>query len=513
MTIRRFTLLVLAFLSLLFVTSIALSSYYLQRSNASLNDVNREIRVVLSIVDTINHSRTLRVHLSQYMAYREQNNTDAAAESMKNAQRVLGLAEKSFSAYQAWPKLDKEAPLADNFDQRWKDYHDNALAPLMSVAQQGDRAQFEQLITSRVPQLDRQFEISLDELLSYRESYARSLNETAQSNFRLSLTLLIIFTALFLLTMGAIVVLLKKRLLNAIEEARAHCEEIAQGQLQTPIHSAHRDEIGEMMGALETMRRSLSETIGRVRDSSDAVAHAAKEIASGNMDLSARTEEQASSLGETAASMEQLTITVKQTSDHAEQVNGLAKEARSIVSEGNGIVTEVIDTMAGIEEGSERIASIISIIESIAFQTNILALNAAVEAARAGEEGRGFAVVAAEVRNLAQRSASASKDIRALIEVSDERVHAGSKLVAKAGESMQRIGTAIQNVTQIMSEIAVSTQEQSHGINQVNIAVTQMDEVSQQNAALVEQVAAAAGSLEEQSDLLRQTVAVFKTQH
>ena len=216
MSIRRFTLLVLAFLSLLFITSIALSSYYLQRSNASLNDVNREIRVVLSIVDTINHSRTLRVHLSQYIAYREQGKEDAAADSLKNAQRVMGLAEKSFSGYMAWPKLDKEAPLADNFNQRWQDYHDNALKPLMAVAQQGDRARFEQMITSQVPQLDRQFEISLDELLSYRESYARSLNETAQSNFRLSLTLLIIFTALFLLTMGAIAVLLKKRLLNAI---------------------------------------------------------------------------------------------------------------------------------------------------------------------------------------------------------------------------------------------------------------------------------------------------------
>ena len=280
--------------------------------------------------------------------------------------------------------------------------------------------------------------------------------------------------------------------------------------MQTPILSAHRDEIGEMMGALETMRRSLSETIGRVRDSSDAVAHAAKEIASGNMDLSARTEEQASSLGETAASMEQLTITVKQTSDHAEQVNGLAKEARSIVSEGNGIVTEVIDTMAGIEEGSERIASIISIIESIAFQTNILALNAAVEAARAGEQGRGFAVVAAEVRSLAQRSATSAREIKKLIEDSVADITLGTELVATAGHTMQDLRQGVNNVATLMNEILSSSQEQSLGIEQVNLAINQLDGTTQQNAALVEQVSAAAQAMQEQTQQLESVVNSFK---
>ncbi|QCR38396.1 methyl-accepting chemotaxis protein [Nissabacter sp. SGAir0207] len=509
MSIRRFTLFSLIFLSILFFTSIAISSYYLQRSNHSLNDVNREIRVVLSIVDTINHSRTLRVHTAQALAYQAQGNTAEATASLQKAERVYGLAEQAFAAYQGWPKQPGEQPLADAFAHRWQAYHDQALQPLMAAVREGDSAQVNGLITGQVPALDRQFEISLDALLAFREEYAHSLNEKAQSDFHFSLLCLAVFSVLFLLTLAAVVRLLKTRLLGAIDRARTHCLEIARGQLQTPVVAARQDEIGAMMEALESMRRSLAETIGQVRDASDAVAHAAKEIASGNRDLSARTEEQASSLGETAASMEQLTITVRQTSDNAGQVNELAQAARQIVSEGNGIVNEVIGTMAGIEEGSDRIASIISMIESIAFQTNILALNAAVEAARAGEEGRGFAVVAAEVRNLAQRSAAASKDIRGLIEQADTRVSTGSKLVAQAGESMERIGNAIHNVTRIMGEIAVSTQEQSHGIGQVNTAVTQMDEVSQHNAALVEEVAAAAASLEEQSDRLRQTVAVF----
>ncbi|KWE49387.1 hypothetical protein WL76_22450 [Burkholderia ubonensis] len=305
-------------------------------------------------------------------------------------------------------------------------------------------------------------------------------------------------------------VTLSRAIGRPLADALAHFDAIAAGDLRRRIVVTRRDEMGQLLEGLGKMQVGLVETVSTVRGGSESIATAAKQIAAGNIDLSSRTEEQASALQETASSMEQLTGTVKQNADNARQASALAANASEIANKGNVVVGQVVGTMGEINQSSAKIADIIAIIEGIAFQTNILALNAAVEAARAGEEGRGFAVVAGEVRSLAQRSSGAAKEIKTLIDASVERIRSGSALVDEAGRTMTEVIGAVQRVTDIMGEIAAASEEQSGGIDQVARAVTQMDEVTQQNAALVEEAAAAAQSLDEQAARLRETVAVFQ---
>jgi methyl-accepting chemotaxis protein len=283
---------------------------------------------------------------------------------------------------------------------------------------------------------------------------------------------------------------------------------IAGGDLTMEVAVRDGDSVS-LLASMKSMQENLRSTVLQIKTSTDTITVASKEIAQGNADLSQRTEEQASSLEETASSMEELTSTVRQNAENAKQANQLAASASEVAVKGGKVVGEVVGTMSSINESSKKIVDIISVIDGIAFQTNILALNAAVEAARAGEQGRGFAVVASEVRNLAQRSAAAAKEIKALIGDSVDKVGAGTKLVDEAGKTMQEIVSSVKRVTDIMSEIAAASQEQSSGIEQVNQAITQMDTVTQQNAALVEEAAAAAESLQEQAQNLDAAVAVF----
>ncbi|UVA81545.1 methyl-accepting chemotaxis protein [Pandoraea commovens] len=287
-------------------------------------------------------------------------------------------------------------------------------------------------------------------------------------------------------------------------------ERVAQGDLTSRIEVTSRDETGQLMAALKHMNESLDQIVRRVRSGTAAIASASGELLAGNTDLSSRTEEQAASLEETASSMEQLTATVKQNADNARQASQLAANASEIAGEGGRVVERAVSSMQEIAASSTKINDIIGVIDGIAFQTNILALNAAVEAARAGEQGRGFAVVAGEVRTLAQRSAAAAKEIKSLIETSVGKVEDGSSQVRDAGRTMTEIVQAVQRVTDIMGEISAASSEQSGGIEQVNTAVMQMDQVTQQNAALVEEATAAAGSLEDQARNLREAVAVFR---
>ncbi len=303
---------------------------------------------------------------------------------------------------------------------------------------------------------------------------------------------------------------LARSITRPIQRAVQLAQTVAAGDLTSKIEIQSRDETGLLMEALRSMNDSLAKVVGEVRHGTDTIATASSQIASGNQDLSSRTEEQASSLEQTAASMEELTSTVKQNADNARQANQLAASASEVAVRGGSAVSQVVDTMGAINTSSKKIVDIIAVIDGIAFQTNILALNAAVEAARAGEQGRGFAVVASEVRSLAQRAAAAAKEIKGLIDDSVGKVEAGSQQVAEAGRTMEEIVASVRRVTDIMGEISSASQEQTQGIEQINQAITQMDQVTQQNAALVEEAAAAAGSMQEQAGTLVRVVSAFR---
>ena len=303
---------------------------------------------------------------------------------------------------------------------------------------------------------------------------------------------------------------LARSIMQPLGEAIFIAETVASGDLSKEFETERGGDFGRLLRGMGEMEDTLTDVVTRIKASTDSIVVASGQIAAGNQELSSRTEEQASSLEQTAASMEELTSTVKQNADNARQANQLALSASEVAVKGGSVVGQVVDTMASINASSRKIVDIIGVIDGIAFQTNILALNAAVEAARAGEQGRGFAVVASEVRNLAQRSGAAAKEIKGLIDDSVDKVEAGSRQVAEAGRTMDEIVDSVKRVTDIMGEITAASQEQSTGIEQVNQAIAQMDQVTQQNAALVEEAAAAAQSLQEQADSLSQVVATFK---
>ena len=349
-----------------------------------------------------------------------------------------------------------------------------------------------------------------DKLVSVNQEGAKNADDAAEKTY-LSSRILIIAMLAACIVIGMLMAVWVARIVsNPLREAVDVAQRVADGDLTADIHPSSKDETGQLMTSLKAMNDSLFRIVSQVRQGTDTIATASNEIAVGNLDLSSRTEQQASSLEETASSMEELTSTVKQNADNARQANQLAVSASEVAIQGGSVVEQVVSTMGSINDSSKKIVDIISVIDGIAFQTNILALNAAVEAARAGEQGRGFAVVASEVRSLAQRSASAAKEIKALIDDSVEKVDTGSKLVAQAGSTMSEVVSSVKRVTDIVAEISAASQEQSTGIGEVNQAITQMDEVTQQNAALVEEAAAAAQSLQDQASKLAEVVSVFK---
>ncbi len=370
------------------------------------------------------------------------------------------------------------------------------------------------VVDALVKGMDREPTRKIDAIVAYvltqSDRMAAEAVEQAAATYRSAQILLL---TVVLLTFAFGVVVTRWQILSIIRPLNVAvqvAQTVAAGDLRSQVVVESRDETGQLLQALKEMNASLIRIVTQVRGGTETIATASSQIAAGNMDLSSRTEEQASSLEETASSMEELTSTVQQNASNAEQANQLVAAASAVASKGGAAVSEVVQMMASINASSQKIVDIIGVIDGIAFQTNILALNAAVEAARAGEQGRGFAVVASEVRSLAQRSAAAAKEIKTLIGTSVDNVDAGSKLVSQAGSTMDEVVSSVKRVSDIIGEIASASREQSMGIEQINVAITQMDQVTQQNAALVEQAAAAAEAMQNQAGGLAEVVQVFR---
>jgi methyl-accepting chemotaxis protein len=384
------------------------------------------------------------------------------------------------------------------------------LSNYIKLIKDGQIEQARDLTLPEIAPFQQKYFSALDQLIEYEGGLMDKAGRQAESVSNSARVLMIALAAMAGALAVLVGLLVTRSITRPLTAAVAVAKRVAGGDLSKRVEVISRDETGELLQALRDMNDSLVATVSQVRAGTETIAIASREIASGNADLSARTETQASSLQQTASSMEQLTTTVKQNAENAQHANQLVSTASERAVKGGQVVGQVVSTMGSIKDSSRKIVDIIGVIDGIAFQTNILALNAAVEAARAGEQGRGFAVVAAEVRNLAQRSASAAKEIKALIGDSVDKVDAGGKLVDQAGKTMDELVTSVMHVANIMREISAASEEQSSGIEEINRSITQMDQMTQQNAALVEQAAAAAESMQSQAGTLQQSVAVFK---
>jgi len=510
LSIKSRLIFVVGFLSLMCIAGAVIGLSSLYTANESLH-ISYEHRLIpMGKLD-----RIVRLVDMNQIAIAQSLNADGAAvaKEMDEVERRISEINRMWDAFIADSGADmstEEKALAETFISNRKKFVAEGLSPAVAALRANDHPKAASIMRGPMNDLFAALAGSADKLMQYNEDIAKKeyqKNQTIYVWVRNSC----VSGMLFAVILGTIICIwLLRAIVHPLSDAVAIARAVAAGDLTNDIVVTTSDETGQLLQALKEMNASLVKIVSEVRGGTETIATASSQIASGNLDLSARTETQASSLEETASSMEELTSTVKQNADSAYQANQLALSASQVAVKGGSVVAQVVDTMGSINESSRKIVDIIAVIDGIAFQTNILALNAAVEAARAGEQGKGFAVVATEVRQLAQRSAAAAKEIKSLIDDSVEKVDTGAKLVDEAGATMQEIVDSVKRVTDIMGEISIASKEQTDGIQQVNQAINQMDEGTQQNAALVEEAAAAAASLQEQAITLSHVVSVFK---
>ena len=506
-TIKTRLIFVIALLGLELIVGATVGLVSLSHANGEMQSMYADRLVCLGQLDKIVRAMNLnQINMSRALTL-DAAQVPALLEDVERNEAVI---ETQWKAYMGTFMDDVEKAEAQRFLQARTQFVSEAQRPIVAALRAGDTAGATALAHGRMIALFAPVRTSLNALIQTQLDEAAAVNKGSQTTYEIVRLVCLSGMVLGLILAGFIGAMLIKSIVRPLDEAVRIAGAVADGDLTQDIPVRGNDETGHLMRALGEMNAGLTRLVGRVRAGTDTIASVSGELATGNVDLSARTEQQAVSLDRTATSMEQLTSTVRQNADNARQANTLAQSASQVAAKGGTVVTQVVATMGEINTSATRIADIIGVIDGIAFQTNILALNAAVEAARAGEQGRGFAVVASEVRSLAQRSAAAAKEIKSLIDDSVQKVNHGSELVDQAGATMGEIVGSINRVTDIMSEILAASQEQSDGIEEVNRTIVQMDQATQQNAALVEQASAAAQSLREEADSLARAVGAFR---
>ncbi|SEB15604.1 methyl-accepting chemotaxis protein [Paraburkholderia sartisoli] len=483
----------------------------LSRANANLDRIHRIATQEILVNDGYKDSTRTRAALTRaYSALRERNDLATRDSALKSAATTFKRAADETEAFRNAPKfsgLDED--LKQNLVESSM-HLASILAKATDALRSGDTNAYVQINDHDITLAGRGYTTNVEKFQALANQLSNDAAGEVDTEYTRVVTMVVVGVCGALLLIVFAHFALRRVVTAPLKNAATMLDQIAKNDLTARIPEAGNNEIGQLFAAMRRMQRGLSQTVSNVRGSCEAIYTGAREIAAGNLDLSSRTEQQSAALEETAASMEELTSTVKQNAENAQQASEQAANAAQVAQDGEGVVDRAIQTMSVITESSRKIADITGMIDSIAFQTNILALNAAVEAARAGEQGRGFAVVASEVRSLALRSADAAREIKALIGASVQDVETGNALVTRAGESMREIVGAVRNVATIMSEIKSATIEQGTGIEQVGQAVSQMDQVTQQNAALVEEAAAAASALENQAQSMTEAVAEFR---
>ena len=507
LTIKTRLIFVIGFLSLQLVAGGVIGIVSLKFANDDIESLYQDRLVATSQIDAVARliSRN-EILLARAMTAESTKIGGLMTELEANRKEADAL----WKTYAAGRKTADEQKLAEQFTAARKMYLDEGLVPATQAVRGDDTGHAIELLHGPVTTLSVPMQNAIDKLIKLQSEIARADFERSQTVYQWVRNTCSAAVALGLLLALVIGYRLVRAITGPLDEAVRIASAVAAGDLTQHIAVNGNDETGKLMQALKKMNDSLKDIVSRVRVGTDTIVTASGQIASGNMDLSSRTEQQASSLEETASSMEQLNSTVRQNEDNARAANELALAASGVAVRGGQVVSEVVQTMGAINAASHRIADIIGVIDGIAFQTNILALNAAVEAARAGEHGRGFAVVATEVRSLAQKSASAAREIKSLITDSVSQVDGGTRLAQQAGETMKEVVASVRHVTEMMGQISSASAEQSGGIGQVNQAIVQMDQATQQNAALVEEAAAAAGALQAQAQQLLAAVQVFQ---